>query len=368
MQKIKIVLPVILVISLILDLGAVIYVKNHRPKKIPMANSQSPIADSQQSISYYITTSQEFLNKARGLAENRNQTEADKQEILATINQALDLANQAIAGYPSDDRGFIQRAKIYEALIPFVNQSASLAVQDLQTAIGLNNQNPDYHTRLAVLYLQSGNLENAALSFYNAYFLSPTDTQALYNLADTLEKSGQLSQADYYLNKLLSLLPADDENLTTLKNRKQNIQKLLSLAKLETLTEPGSFAPAATSETTAGNDLIGTQELPLEQAAIKSNVIIASGESPSTTANTSTGQATIAINAKSGQGTIPAGQTSITIDNKNVTDSNQIVVTPQGNIQNRVLYLISRKSGDWFKVGVNSSSSQEIRFNWWIID
>lgn len=374
--KIKIILPIILLISLALDLAALAYVKNK--KQPPLANSANrTVAKTPQSIddklrhslTYYITTSQELLNKARILANNQSQTESDKQEILAVVNQALDLANQAIAAYPNDDRSYVQRAKIYQALVPFTDQAIGHAIQDFQTAIEINNQNPDYHTRLANLYRQTGSLENAALSFYNAYLLSLTDVQSLYNLADTLEKSGQLSQADHYLEKLISLLPANDENLVVLKKRQENIQSLLASAKLENLAEPGNLTQTGLEQKTAVNGLIGTQELPLEQAAINNQVIIANSEAPSALLGEETAEkTTITTNSKSGQATITAGKTNVIINNEHITANKQILITTADNPQNKVIFVSSRKENSWFQVSLDSPASGDINFTWWIVD
>lgn len=231
--------------------------------------------EKQNSITYYITTSQSFLNQARSLAQNNQQTGEDKKKIVKTINQALDLANQAIALYPYDDRGFAQRANIYTALIPFIPSSADLAIQDLKEALKLNRQNTQYHSQLADLYLSREGGESA------------------------------------------------------------------------------------------GRQTIGTQELPLEQASIKGRVIIASEEKQ---ALTETQLSQVSINAKTGQGLIPAGQKEITINNKNVAADKQIVIVPIGSTQNKVLHLVARKDSEWFSVGIDSPISTDIRFDWWIVD
>lgn len=342
-----------------------------------------------QTVSYYITTSQQFLNKAQELSlqtsggENspRQQTPEEKQKIIELINQALDIINQGIAAYPLDDRVFAQRAAIYQALTPIFPESGKLAAQDLKEAIKLNNQNPTYHTRLAQLYLAGGDFEGAALSFYNAYLLAPTDLQILYNLADTLEKGGQLTKAAVWFEKLLGLLPANDQNQEKIRQRLTALKEAINKANLKYLTSPGQLAvPAASSKE---KEIIGTQELPLEQAALASKIIIAEEKEAN---NAGQASAEVSLNALSGEGIIPAGKTEITIYNNNVKATSKIVIVPlEGDFKNRVLFVAAKKASlpeclpettpgvaregcGWFKVGVDSPPKDEIKFKWWIIE
>lgn len=385
-QKKKIIL-LIAVFFVISFPAAWFLLKKHHAKVKPVIISPLPTNlaqdnynEGQRNISYYITTSQEFLNKARFLAGNPSaggQTPKDKKKIIETINQALDLANQAIAAYPHDDRGFSQRSSIYQALTPLLTESANFAIQDLKEAIKLNNQNSQYYTRLANLYLgrqQPGDFENAALAFYNAQLLNPTDVQIIYNLADALVKSGQLPKANHYFEKLLSLLPPDDPQRQSIKNRQQQIIALLSQSKMEYLSEPGTEVTnlKAPLESQESEKIIGTQELPLEKAALTGKVIIASSEE---TPPSQTQTAAVSVNAKSGQGIIPAGQKEITIENHHVAADKQIVIVPVGETQNKVVFLAAKKASNsatneigWFKVAIDSPVNIDIRFNWWIID
>jgi tetratricopeptide (TPR) repeat protein len=318
-----------------------------------------------RSISHYITTSQEFLNQARSLANNNsNQTPEQKKEILDKVAKALAVINQGVQAYPQDDRVYSQRASIYQSLTPFVSEAAKYAINDLVQAIQINDKNPDYYQRLANLYQQTGDFENAASAFFNAHRLSPTDNQTLFNLAVALEKSGQIDKAIRYYDKLIALLPADDQNLATLKKQKANLEKLLVNSQLEYLSEPGmELVPEKPAN--PPQPILGTDELPLEQASLAGQLIIASPEEKEELFSVM-GKAS--INAKSGMGVLPAGQIEVTIKNNHVTSEKQIVIVPSSDTQNKVLYLIAKKAGEWFKVGLDKPIEANIEFNWWIID
>lgn len=278
----------------------------------------SPISDASPNLSYYIARSQEFLDQAGSLASavsQNKQTPEEKKQIIAVINQALDSVNQGIALYPQDSQGFSQRARIYETLIPFLPSSAKFAVDDLKTALSLENNNFSYYQRLSQLYLSLGDYQNAVLCLENALSINPQDAQTSYSLA--------------------------------------------------LLKEHQPASPSLVEET------VGTQELPLKQAAAQNQIIIAqdlpAGSQPETNAQ-------VDLNATRGQGVIPAGQTEVTIFNQNVADQKLILIVPSSDTQNKVVYLkakqapSARQPAGWFKVGIDSAAEFEVKFNWYILD
>jgi len=328
--------------------------------KTAQENNNKP----ERSISYYITTSQEFLNQARSLANNNpNQTEEQKQEIIKKVEKALEIINQGIQVYPQDDRVYTQRANIYQSLTPFVPEANKYAIADLIQATQINSKNPDYYLKLANLYQQIGDFENAASAFFNAHRLSPADSQVLYDLANALVKSGQVDKAIRYYDKLIVLLPLDDQNLENLKKQKATLEKLLVNSNLENLSEPG-MEMIPEKPVNPPQPIIGTEALPLEQAALASQLIIASPEEESAM-STNTGE--VSTNAKTGSGILPAGETEVTIKNIHVTNDKQIVIVPSSDTQNKVVYLIAKKAGEWFKVGIDTAIDTEIEFDWWIV-
>ena len=360
-------LILIILFLITLMIVSLIGLKTHaQPKLISPTSKITEQSNTEQerSLSYYIVTSQEFLNQARSLANNDpDQTPEEKQAIMEKVELALNVINQGIKVYPADDRVYAQRASIYQSLIPFVPEALKYGLADLTQATQINSKNPDYYRRLANLYRQAGDFENAASHYFNAYRLSPTDNQTLFDLADSLEKAGQIDKAIRYYDKLIALLPTNDQNLEALKKQKANLETLLVNSNLEQLSEPG-MEMVPQKPVNNPQPIMGTEELPLEQAALASQVIIASPEEKQT--STSVGQTQ--VNAKTGLGILPAGKTEIIIQNKNVTNDKQIIIVPTSDTQNKVLYLLAKKENEWFKVAIDKPINQDIEFNWWIID
>ncbi|PIS13757.1 hypothetical protein COT65_02470 [Candidatus Shapirobacteria bacterium CG09_land_8_20_14_0_10_47_13] len=356
--------------SLLIVVGVFVVLSANKPKTelisptLP-AQTQTSKAAPEQSLLYYINTSQEFLNKAQVLSTNTNQTPAEKQEILDTARLALESIAKGIAIYPQDDRGFAQRATIYEAVMPVNVDFRKMAIADLEQAVVINRQNPLYLARLANLYLQIPDFNNAARVWYKAYLINPVDVQTLYNLADALEKSGQGVQSFHYFEKLISLLPANDTNLATIKNRQQGLAELIQNSRLEYLSEPELFVQAA--PTGQQTEPLGIEDLPLQQAAAANQVIIAAPNDSDPPAGEA-GPGSVSSNSKGGEAILPANEKEVTIKTPLVKDNTFIYVKAISTTQNKVIYVSSKNPEEgYFKVAIDTPINSEIKFNWWII-
>jgi len=93
----------------------------------------------------------------------------------------------------------------------------------------------------------------------------------------------------------------------------------------------------------------------------------------------------IETNASAGIGILPAGKTEIQIYNPHVSENTLVYVVPASDTENKVLYLKAKKAQKdaeidedgneitpeekgWFKVGIDKSIKEDIKFNWWIIN
>jgi len=74
-----------------------------------------------------------------------------------------------------------------------------------------------------------------------------------------------------------------------------------------------------------------------------------------------------------GFATLRSGQPELTIKNPNVTSKSLIYITPFGDTNNKVLYLLrqvpqSTTEDGSFTVGVSGSTTQNVQFNWLIVN
>jgi len=63
---------------------------------------------------------------------------------------------------------------------------------------------------------------------------------------------------------------------------------------------------------------------------------------------------------------IEAGSKSMTIINTNVKEKSLINITPISDTENQVLYISNQSNGE-FKVNIKEETSNDIEFNWWIM-
>ena len=328
-------------------------------------DQQTPSTESKQyPVTYYVTTSQQFLARAQGLSAQEEQTQTDKEKIIAEIKKALQIIDEGVRFYPQDDRIYAQRASIYQALVPTLDEARKYALIDLKTASNLNPQNPEYHQKMGELYQSLGNLDNSASCFYNAYNLEPNNQQILYYLANSLEQSGQLEKAVYYFGKLITLLPDTDENKVKLVDRKARIKKMVLTVKAETLSDPSLTIP---DKPESEEFILGSQDLPLEQAFANSSLIIAQGEDALSSTSSETDQ-----NAKSGQALLPADQKEIKIFSQQINLNSKILVqTNEG--EKITLSVRAKKAAEenetgWFRVEADKTPEKDLEFTWWIVD
>ena len=71
--------------------------------------------------------------------------------------------------------------------------------------------------------------------------------------------------------------------------------------------------------------------------------------------------------ASLGTATLPAGETSVTINTTSVTSKSEIFVTPKSTTD-QPLSVTEQNVGQSFTVSTSTPASKDIQFNWWIIN
>lgn len=101
------------------------------------------------------------------------------------------------------------------------------AIQFFEQAVLEDPQMVDAHFNLASLYYKQKNYDRARLAFYQVTLLNPTDSQAKYHLAVTLEKMGRFEPALAYYEQVTP----DSQFYQTSQAKAQEIRPLANLAK-----------------------------------------------------------------------------------------------------------------------------------------
>ena len=67
--------------------------------------------------------------------------------------------------------------------------------------------------------------------------------------------------------------------------------------------------------------------------------------------------------------TLKKNKPELTINNPNVTENSLIYITPFGDTQNKVLYLLRQVPSESFTVGVSGiPATKDMQFNWLIVN
>ncbi|RLC35471.1 hypothetical protein DRH14_00950 [Candidatus Shapirobacteria bacterium] len=326
------------------------------PTPISSQNFPNP-TQTPKSIQHYLLASQQFFSQA---LQQQQQDHPSQPKIASLLNQSILEATQAIKNFPQDYRSWQQRASIYQALIDSQPQFINQAISDFSKAFQLNPQSASIAKNLASLFAKKGDATNTLRYLSKTTVLEPTKAQNFYDLAKIQQQTGLLSQAIQTYQQLIPLV-SDPQQKTQLVSQKKSLEKLVAQAKQSNSTTSQKPSPHLDLPSLSP----ATDDSPLLQATNTSDtgLIIASPRQDKKISLDNINQS----NALSGQSTLPANQTTITIQNSQLKTSSQVYLTITKGGKNQSLQLIS-KSADSFVVGLNTPYPQNIEFKWWIVN
>jgi tetratricopeptide (TPR) repeat protein len=324
------------------------------------------------SITHYLLTSQSLFSKAIELSrkdadntdkETRMNTDTNKR-IVQLVNEAISQATQAIVHYPSDPRGWAQRAKIYQSVEKYLENASDLAISDYKMALQLDRQNTEYPKKLSQLYQEKEDFSSAIAYLKIAAEAAPTDAQTWFDLAQLQAKAGRIEQAYKSYQRILPLL-ANQEQKQVVKKEIGALEALLAKAGKDNQNLLALPSPNPDQKPNKSIQLI--EDAPLLEADNLAQKLIIAG--PAEEKGKKSGQVS-ATNALSGNAIIPAGQTEVKIESRQLTDDTQVYVTPIGDDQNQVLRVKSKmaaKPSGYFIVAISKPLDHDLEFKWWII-
>lgn len=182
---------------------------------------------------YLRTFSQTNLALANALSTpGRELTDADKQTIVALVQQAIANARGAVTLFPLNVMNWENLASIYRSLIGFGENAEGFAIASAQQAVRLDPTNPQIYLFLGGIYYQLANWEAAQAQFQSAVNLKPDFANAYYNLGHVLESKGDLKAALAQYRVVQNLIAAQPE---TEIGKEENKKKIDS--EIEVLTK-----------------------------------------------------------------------------------------------------------------------------------
>lgn len=301
-----------------------------------------------KSIQHYLLASQQSFTQAL-----TSQSQQDTTSTLASLNNALTTASEAIVSYPDDYRGWEQRGRIYLSLSDSQPELIPLAINDFSQALRLNSHSAELTRTLASLYAKKGDAQNTLAFLVQTVALEPTKAQNFYDLARLQQSTGLVPQALDTYTRLLTL--------TTDSLQRQQVTR--EIDSLKALVAQNSLPQNSTSTTTS---ISPTPQLtgPQIQALTDSpGLIIAAPETKKDIAVSNLSS----HNSLSGTTTLPAHTPSLTLQNSQLTSSSQVYLTITQGGKNLSLQVLSR-THDSFTVGLVPPATEDIEFKWWIVN
>ena len=322
-----------------------------------------------KSIQHYLLTSQQYFTQALQAQSTCKGNPGGCPSAVESLNQSILAASDAIKEFPDDFRGYEQRGRIYQSLInsqlasskpsgeggpqqfPFLAN----AIADFSAAATRNPDSATLTRALATLYGQKGDSQATLTYLTRTINLDPTIAQNFYDLARIQQQVGLLPQALSTYDRLLTIVsdPAQKQAVTTEKSALEKLVAQNPAVRVDPRIDP---SPAPSVPVNPDGPLIQAD------AGNTTGLIIAAPETSTkvTVSNLSTS------NALAGDATLSAGQTKITLENSSLTASAQVYISLVSGGKNKNLRLLSR-SPDSFTVGLDSPSTDDIVFKWWIV-
>lgn len=303
-----------------------------------------------KSIQHYLLSSQQSFSAALQLQLST----PSSPDIIENLNQSIIAATSAIKEFPTDYRGYQQRASIYQALADSQPQYLPQAINDLTMAQKLNSSSPEITRNLAALFAKQGDAQNTLNYLAQTVSLEPTKAQNFYDLAKIQQQTGLIPEALQTYQKLLTIV-TDPVQLNQVKSETDALEKLLAQNPNQQIKE----LPTPTPNPNSPFDV----DSPTLQASLSPSLVIASPEEKKVITVSGLSDS----NSLSGTNILSKGQTQLTIENQNLTSTSQVYLTITKGGKNQNLQVLS-KTDSSFTVSIDNPIQEDIEFKWWIIN
>lgn len=311
----------------------------------PIVNFTPSPTQVPKSIEHYLLTSQQFFTQALDAQSQQK----SPQTISNLLNRSLSFANETVKTFPNDFRAYLQRGQIFQSLVSSQSQLIDSAISDYLTAQKLNPNSAEITRNLALLFAKKGDAQNTLAFLSKTVSLEPTKAQNFYDLARIQQQAGLITNAVLTYDQLLSIL-TDPTQKSQVIAEKSALEKLASQA-------PDVRADSYISPSPASAE-------PIIQASLPNTGLIITA--PETAKDVVVKNQTDS-NSLSGNASLKAGQTRVSISNYQLKSSSQVYVSTISGGKNQTLEVIS-KDKDSFTIGLLSPINENIEFKWWIVN
>lgn len=159
---------------------------------------------------YLRTYAQVYLVKLNTLVKKAGPSEADKAEMQATLDQAINGAQAAIAYNSKNYLNFQMLGVVYQTAGSLgVKDAYAKAIEPYKTASALNPVNPGIKLSLSNIYFANGDMKEAKNYANSALTLKPDFIDALINLSQIAKNEGNSTEAISFAEQALAFDPTN---------------------------------------------------------------------------------------------------------------------------------------------------------------
>ena len=150
----------------------------------------------------------------------------------AWLQKAYVEANNSLKLIPQHYMGFFHLGLIQQFLAEhFEQNTADSAINYYKKAIEADPFQAPFHSNIASLYINKGNLDPAIEELYKAYLIRPEELNHVDRLANACFQKGDLEKALYFLRKAVELNPSVanyHNNLGAVYKRKKQLEEAVN--------------------------------------------------------------------------------------------------------------------------------------------
>lgn len=200
------------------------------------------------------------------ILQQKDATDAQKQQAMQIIDQSINEAKAAIQAAPQNSIAWNNLAAIYQSLIPTSQQADTWALNTLDEALKRDPSNPLIRSDMAAVLDLQGNTDQAVQALELVVQMKPDLLQARYALASGYAKQKKFQAAQAQLETLLQALPPGSDDAKKVQQDIDAVKTVISQMNAQqnnqTQATP-SAAPVSPTPTVsaAGKKLVPTPTL-----------------------------------------------------------------------------------------------------------
>lgn len=198
---------------------------------------------------YHRTFAVTNLSLAQAISQNKEPSDADKQNVITLVQQAIAQAKIATTLDPVNTANWDALTNIYQSLVGSADGAIQWTVASYIEQIKTDPGNPQLRFNLGSFYRSQGNDDLALKLFDQSTQLKPDYANSYFNMADIYKKRGDKQNELVSLQTTLTLIKPEQEGYSGVKARYDEL--VADLTREQQEAQQKTQTPVATPKPTA---------------------------------------------------------------------------------------------------------------------